>query len=215
VKLTNFEAVLFDMDGTLVDSESLWRIAEKDTVANHGAQLEPSVQALFTGIRVEKSAEIMRDTYGLKISIEDLVSEIHVRVKELLPDVKDKPGAITIIESVMSKGLAKAIVSNSSRDIIETTLAQKSWAKHFELRLSAEHVKEPKPAPDLYLLAASSLKLKPQNCLVIEDSLTGLKAALAANMTCIAIPEHPHTAFNDLTPYVFTDLNEALSFLTN
>lgn len=214
MRLTDFEAVLFDMDGTLVDSESLWRIAETDTVAHFGATLEPHVQALFPGTKVEKTAEMMVQTYGLKTTVAGLIVELENSVKKLLPTVEDKPGAVSLIEKVAGLELPTAIVSNSSIDIIETTLASKTWAKYFPLRFSAEHVKQAKPAPDLYLLAAERLEVKPSYSLVFEDSLTGVKAAVAAGTTCIAVPEHNPDAFKDLTPYVFDSLEEALEFLS-
>ncbi|MCA9835705.1 MAG: HAD family phosphatase [Trueperaceae bacterium] len=213
MRLTDFEAVLFDMDGTLVDSESLWRIAEIDTVAQFGATLEPEVQARFPGTKVETTAAMMVETYNLATTVEHLIAELEKSVKKLLPSVEDKPGAVKLIETVAGLELPKAIVSNSSIDIIETTLAGKSWAKHFPLRFSAEQVKQAKPAPDLYLLASKRLKVKPTHSLVFEDSLTGVKAAVAAGTTCIAIPEHNAEAFKELTPHVFESLEDALEAL--
>lgn len=213
MRLTDFAAILFDMDGTLVDSESLWRIAEIETVAAHGATLEPHIQALFPGTKVEKTADMMIQTYGLKTSIASLISDLENSVKKLLPSVEDKPGAVKLIEQVAELDLPKAIVSNSSIDIIETTLASKSWARHFPLRFSAEHVKQAKPAPDLYLLASERLDVKATDALVFEDSLTGVRAAIAAGSTCIAIPEHNPDAFKDLTPHIFDSLEAALEFL--
>jgi len=214
MKLTDFEAILFDMDGTLVDSETLWRIAEQDTVKKHGATLEKHIQDQFTGIRVEKSAEIMRSTYGLEASVKTIVDDIEDSVKSLLKTVKDQTGAEAFIEAVVNLNLARAIVSNSTIGIIETTLAYKDWAKHFDLRLSAEHVKNAKPAPDIYLLAAEKLKVNIKNCLVIEDSLTGTKAGVSAGATCIAIPEHEDKSFYDLTPHVFKNFHEVLAALS-
>ncbi len=214
MKLTDFEAILFDMDGTLVDSESLWRIAEQETVKKHGATLEKHIQAQFTGIRVEKSAEIMQTTYNLNATIETLVSDIEASVKGLLKDVKDQIGAVNFIETVVNLNLARAIVSNSTIGIIETTLAYKDWAKHFDLRISAEHVTNAKPAPDIYLLAAETLNVDIKNCLVIEDSLTGTIAAVSAGATCIAIPEHEAKDFYDLTAHVYKDFHELLAALS-
>lgn len=213
MNLTDYSAILFDMDGTLVDSETLWRIAEKDTVANHGATLSPEVQDLFTGIRVNESAQIMRNTYGITASVSVLVDEIHERVKKLLPKVEDQLGAVKLIEHVAQLALPKAIVSNSTIDIIETTLAYKAWATHFDFRFSAEHVEHAKPAPDLYLLAASELKVNISQTLVFEDSLTGVKSAVSAGATCVAIPEQHDPAFKALTPHVFDSLEAFMTTL--
>ena len=214
MNLTDFEAILFDMDGTLVDSEVLWRVAEKDTVSKHGGTLTEEVQALFLGLKVEESAEIMREKCGLAASARTLAQDIETRVKELLPEVKDQKGAVAFIEAVNGLELPKAIVSNSTFDIIETTLAHKEWSKYFEKRFSAEQVTHAKPAPDIYLMASEALNVNIKNCLVIEDSLTGVKAGVSAGATCIAIPEHEADKFKDFTPYVFESLTQALKALS-
>ena len=106
-----------------------------------------------------------------------------------------------------------ALVSNSSREILAETLKYRPWASYFEHRFAVDDVENPKPAPDLYLLAANKLNVGIQQALVLEDSLTGVKAAVSAGATCVAVPDHIEAAFYELTPHVFSNLNAFLEHL--
>lgn len=100
--------------------------------------------------------------------------------------------------------------------IIDVTLGSQGWDEVFAVRCSAEDDKRGKPAPDVYLRTAHTLGIEPSACLALEDSPTGARAAVAAGMTCYAVPDPVHTdpdAFKDVTPHIFSDLNAVLERL--
>jgi HAD superfamily hydrolase (TIGR01509 family) len=212
VRLTQFDAVLLDMDGTLVDSEKLWRIAEKMFAERHALPMIPEVQQSFVGKAVPDVMEFLMEDYGLTGTVEGRTRELESIVKELLPSVKENMGAVELITLLNQCNMPRAIASNSSRDIIAMTLVNQLWANYIPLRFSVDDVAKGKPEPDLYLLAASSLNASPEKCLVLEDSLTGTQAAVRAGMACSLIT-HGHNIQTDLTPLVFKDLLGVLEWL--
>lgn len=200
------------MDGTLVDSETLWRVAEQAFAKRHQIPLTPDVQQTFTGKAVPVVMRFLMDEFGLGGTVTERVQEMETIVKGLLPSVKETTGTTELIELLNRLEMPRAIASNSSRDIIAATLANQSWAKDIPKRISIDDVGRGKPEPDIYLLAASSLSAKPENCLVIEDSLTGTEAAVRAGMTCCLLT-HGHNLQTNLTPLIFNDLQEVLEWL--
>lgn len=212
VRLLSYEAVLLDMDGTLVDSETLWRVAEREFAQRHAIPLTPVVQQTFVGKAVPSVMMFLMKEFGLRGSVGEHVAELESIVKQLLPSVKENKGTFALIELLNQHTMPRAIASNSSRDIIAATLANQPWAKDIPRRFSVEDVARGKPEPDIYLLAASSLEAKPETCLVIEDSLTGTEAAVRAGMTCCLLM-HGHALQTDLTPLLFNDLEVVLEWL--
>ena len=211
-----FDAVLIDMDGTLTDSEPLWHLAEHELIENHGKVVDPEIQKTFTGVDTPTMIHKLREAYSIKESHEVLYATLSSHIKALLETVDERPGATEFLEYLEARRIPTALVSNSSIEIIETSLSSQPWKDTFKGWFSAEHVKNAKPAPDLYLLAAKTLKAEPSRCLVLEDSLTGIRAGLAAGMTCIAIPsdeEPDFEAFKALTPHVFSTLFEVKDWL--
>lgn len=200
------------MDGTLVDSEALWRVAEREFAERHGLPLTHAVQQTFAGQAVPSVMAFLKLEFGLTGTIDERVTELESIVKTLLPTVKENAGTSQLIELLNKYEMPRAIASNSSRDIIAATLAKQPWAKDIPLRFSVDDVTKGKPEPDLYLLAASSLSVKSETCLVIEDSLTGTQAAVRAGMTCCLLT-HGHDIQTDLTPLIFRDLLEVLEWL--
>ncbi|MGL4611039.1 MAG: HAD family hydrolase [Trueperaceae bacterium] len=222
MRLAHFAAVLLDMDGTLVDSESLWRVAEHDFAARHGFSLEPAQQDCFIGQTVTAVMTYLKAQHGLPEDVPALEQELETVVKALLPEVKEQPGTTQLIELLKDYNVSRAIVSNSTHAIIAKTLEQQAWAKDIPQRFSADDVKKGKPEPDSYLLAAQTLNALPERCLVIEDSLTGAEAAIRAGMTCCllthglpahGLPLHSEHKAKTLTPLLFESLYGVLEWL--
>jgi beta-phosphoglucomutase-like phosphatase (HAD superfamily) len=187
MRLKHFAAILLDMDGTLVDSETLWRVAERDFASRHGFSLDPAVQATFVGKEVKQVMAFLKECYSLKGEVKALAEELESIVKMLLPEVKAFPATQELFNLLEIQQLPRAIVSNSTHGIIAATLSQQSWASHVPQRFSVEDVAYGKPAPDSYLLAAKTLGVPAQACLVLEDSVPGMTAAMRAGMSCCFI----------------------------
>ncbi|PJF40065.1 MAG: HAD family phosphatase [Chloroflexi bacterium] len=209
------KAIIFDMDGLLVDSERLWTIAETQLLAARGKQYDTNIHSAFIGLSLESLLANVREAYQLEDDVATLEDELHERVMALLrAGVTVKPGANEIVDFVVQHNIPHAIASNSSEQVIEATLSTITWAHVFAIRCSVDHVEYGKPAPDIYQFAAEKVGIDPADCLALEDSVNGVRAAVAAGMTCFAVPDLSHTTpdkFNDVTPHVFNDLHEALA----
>jgi HAD superfamily hydrolase (TIGR01509 family) len=212
MRLETFAAVLLDMDGTLVDSETLWRVAEREFASRHGFDLEPSLQATFVGKEVVTVMAFLKERFDLRGEVTTLAGDLETLVKGLLPEVKEQPGTTQLIELLQKHEIPRAIVSNSTRAIIAKTLGGQPWATHVPQRFSADDVSRGKPEPDLYVLAARALNVLPQHCLVIEDSLPGAQAAARAGMTCCLLT-HGENKSATVTPLLFEDLHSVLEWL--
>ena len=208
-------AIIFDMDGLLVDSERLWKVAETNLLADHGATYSDEKHAPFIGMGLDEFLPNIKRVYGLDVSVEDMYDDLMARMLKLVAqDAQPQPGAPETVEFVVAQGVPRAIASSSPLALIAATVeSQPDWPEIFSTRASAEEVERGKPAPDVYLLAAERLGVEPSACIALEDSPNGAKAAVAAGMTCLAVPDTTHVqpnAFEGITPYVFEDLHAAL-----
>jgi len=215
--MPKFDAVIFDMDGTLVDSEVLWEEAEGEMFAERGLDYTDEVREQVIGLRLDEFFTKLINIYELDETVDDLIHELEERMLVLIAErAIPKPGANELIDWVREMGLPYCIASSSSQNIIEAVVkSQPNWVEWFAKRYSADLVALGKPAPDVYLYAAEQLGVDPTKCLALEDSSTGAKAAVAAGMTCYAIPDFhtPHEKFADITPHVFNDMHEILALL--
>jgi len=210
-----FEAIVFDMDGLLVDSEPVWQRAEHALVREHGATPDEAFHREITGVGILEWGEATRAHYGLAASAGALREGLLEGMLRLIPQlVRPQPGAQELVEWVAARALPRAIASSSHLNLIEATVEAVGWREQLAVRCSAEEVPRGKPAPDVYLLAAERLGVDPARCLALEDSPTGARAALAAGMTCWAVPDPAHTsaeAFAGVTPHVHADLHTVLA----
>jgi HAD superfamily hydrolase (TIGR01509 family) len=211
------QAIFFDMDGTLVDSESRWKIAERAWIKQKGFDLDPELQEKFTGITALDMVELAKAHLGLTEDARVLNQQLSTLVKDYLLQVNEQPGATELINYVIENNIPRALVSNSALEIIEATLAGQSWRHQLEQTFSIDHVQRGKPAPDIYLLAAQTFAVDPSQCWVVEDSVTGATAAVNAGMVCFAVchEEKYRAALEALTPHVVASLYEVLEALKN
>lgn len=190
--LSQFDAVLFDMDGVLVDSEPLWKIAMEEVFNGLGSKLTKTDFQKTVGMRIDQVIAFWKNIEGWKDQIQDIEFQIIDRMIQLinengqpLPGVED---TVVHLNKIKTVGLA----SSSPKKLIDSVLLKIQLHSYFHGVFSAETEPFGKPHPAVYLTAASTLGVQPNRCLVIEDSLNGIISAKAANMTVICIPEKTH-----------------------
>ncbi len=185
------DAVVFDLDGVLLDSEQLWNEAKRAITDAAGGRWREEAPLVMLGMSSPEWSAYMRDELAVPLSaarINDLVVErMTAGYAEGLPLL---PGAVAAVRGLAARwplGLA----SSSNREIIDAFLELSGLASSFRVTLSSEQVGRGKPAPDVYLAAARELAVAPDRCVAVEDSSNGLRAAAAAGMAVIAVP-NPH-----------------------
>ncbi|MEN9714742.1 MAG: hypothetical protein RJA35_209 [Actinomycetota bacterium] len=186
-------AVLWDLDGTLVESEGYWALAEKDLADRYPGEWTHEDGLALTGLSLPVSCQIMRDKMGITdISVEEMIEELTDGVlKHLTKEVHWRPGALELTTKLHEAGVRQAIVTMSIRRMALTVRDEAHAAtglELFDLVVAGDDVKEGKPHPEAYLLAASQLGLSPEECVAIEDSLNGLTSAEAAGTRALGIP---------------------------
>ncbi|USH03947.1 hexitol phosphatase HxpB [Grimontia kaedaensis] len=186
------QAAIFDMDGLLVDSEPFWQDAELTVFQSLGVKITRQDTIDTTGIRIDQIVKHYYNTQGWEgPSCDEVCDMILDKVIELVSIHKPmKPGVMHALTLCKEANLRIALASSSPMKLINASLEALGIASWFEQCHSAEHLKYGKPHPEVYLNAAESLRIAPQNCIALEDSFTGLLAAKAAQMRAIVVPEH-------------------------
>ncbi len=182
-------AVLFDFDGLTLDTESPEYDSLAELYAAHGQVLLPErwVQGLGTVGGYDAFAELAA-LVGHDLDRAALRERHHARFRELIADQPLRPGITALLAHLQAQGIARAVASSSNRSWVEGWLVHYSIRPHFSVVRTSDDVARVKPAPDLFLAAAEALGVPPAECLVLEDSPNGMRAALAAGMRCVAVP---------------------------
>lgn len=213
----SYKAIIFDMDGLLVDSEPVWAEAESGVLASYGKIHTEDKRQQLIGLRIDEFIAKMRDLYEIPASVESLHDDVLERMLAFIPTrVKAHSGAGELLQYVSTTGLPVAIASSSPSVIIEAIVKNQGWLDLIPIRCSAQWVARGKPAPDVYLKAAEEIGVSPTDCLALEDSPNGARAAVAAGMTCFAVPDPSHSSadsFAEITPHIFANLNAVLTHL--
>lgn len=211
------QAIIFDMDGLLVDSEPVWAMAEGALLQERGKQWDIEIQRPLIGMRMRDFLVGIRSGYGLSDTVDELVAELIGRMTKLVPtQVVPRPGAPELLEYLLARGIPCAIASSSPMPIIDAVVTSQGWDRYFQTHVCGDDVTHGKPAPDIYLEAARRIGVSPEACLALEDSPNGSRAAVAAGMVTIAVPDLSHTshaAFEAITPHVFDSLHEVQTAL--
>jgi HAD superfamily hydrolase (TIGR01509 family) len=182
------DAVVFDLDGVIVDSEHVWDDVREELARERGGRWHERAQADMMGMSSVEWSRYMHDVLGLaeppeEIS-EEVVRRMQARYAEELPLVPGGVEAVRRLSAAFGLGLA----SSSNRPLIDAVLAEAGIAGLFAATVSSEEVARGKPAPDVYLEAARRLAVRPERCAAVEDSGSGIRAAAAAAMRVVAIP---------------------------
>jgi HAD superfamily hydrolase (TIGR01509 family) len=182
------EAVIFDLDGVLIDSEHVWDEVREELAHERGGRWHEGAQADMMGMSSVEWSRYMHDVIGLSESPEEISDEVVrrmlARYAEELPLID---GAIEAVER-LAGSFRLALASSSNRAVIDAVLHRASLADAFEVTVSSEEVARGKPAPDVFHEAARRLEVAPERCVAIEDSGNGIRAAHSAGVRVIAIP---------------------------
>lgn len=181
------QAVIFDLDGTIIDSEPLHTEAVLRILQERGIVLDPWELDRYIGISSSVMWSEMRIRFGLRESVEALGALQHRRNIEMLEDAGSIliPGVMELLRDIRGQRLSMAIASSSTKDYIEAVVERYSMARYFDRLVSGEEVPRGKPSPDVFLRAAVLLQVAPESCVVIEDSDNGLAAAREAGIRSV------------------------------
>ena len=206
------QAVIFDMDGLLIDSEPFWKQAEHEVFSSVGVELTEDLTALTAAMTTREVTEFWyakqpwQDT-----SLEEVENSVVERVKYLIETQgQAMQGVHDLLDSLQQAKVKIGLATNSPKGIIPSVLQRLNIADYFMAYSSAEEVTKGKPAPDVYQLTLEKLGIEAHQCIAFEDSLGGIKAALAAGIKAIAVPhanEFEHEKF-DLASYTLRNLSE-------
>jgi HAD superfamily hydrolase (TIGR01509 family) len=185
------DAVVFDLDGVLLDSEQVWDEVREQLVRERGAHWHEGAQREMMGMSSVEWSQYMHDELGVADPPEAISAEVvrmmEERYRSRLPLIDGAREAVERLAGRWPLGLA----SSSNREVIDLVLELSGLAQFFRVTVSSEEVARGKPAPDVYLEAARGLEVRPEGCVAIEDSENGIRSAKTAGMRVVAIP-NPH-----------------------
>jgi HAD superfamily hydrolase (TIGR01509 family) len=186
-------AVVFDLDGLMVDSEKLFVQVAERLLTRRGKQFSVELMRRMLGLRGPEGLALMRAEYQLEDTCESLAAESRDIFYEMMPHALEvMPGVFQLLERLESARLPKAVATSSTRSYTERVLAQFDLSCRFQFLLTAEDVTRGKPHPEIYHTAANRFGLAPSEIAVLEDSPVGLAAARAAGTRCFVVPS-PYT----------------------
>jgi HAD superfamily hydrolase (TIGR01509 family) len=218
--VNSIKAVVFDLDGVIIDTEEVWEEVRRGYVAEFGREFRPDSQDRMMGMSTGEWSAHLADEVGVPRTPEEVASDVLSRMADRYrADLPLISGAVGVVRSLRGH-YRLALASSSARILIDQVLETAGITDAFEVTLSTEEVPRGKPAPDVYLTAVQRLGLTPADCAAIEDSSNGLRSAAAAGLAVIAVPHgvYPPAAdapaqarlvvsgISEITPEVITTL---------
>lgn len=184
--------VIFDMDGVLLDTELIYTEVTQEIVGRFGKTYDWSIKSNMVGRPSIESARYLIETLELPITPEQYLEEREVVFQTRMPEADPMPGAVELVTELSTRGIPMAVATSSHRDMFDLkTRRHQEWFRLFDHIILGDdpRIGRGKPAPDIFLLAASELGADPHTCLVFEDAPAGVEAALAAGMLVVGVPD--------------------------
>jgi beta-phosphoglucomutase len=186
--MKNFRGIIFDLDGVIIDSEPIHAMAKRKSFEKYGFQVPEEEFDEFVGESDLTVAEYVVAHYGKgNISVQELIEDKQGEFRKLLPSMKTIPGALEFLNQVSGRYKNIALVTSATPRNQELSLDKFGLEKYFHIIINVDDVENPKPAPEPYLKAIDTLSLPAEECLVIEDSISGVKAAHKAGCYVVAL----------------------------
>jgi len=211
----NPRAVIFDMDGLLLDSEPLYRVTWQTAAADLGFPIDDVLYERFVGRGNVEAEQILREHFGDVFPLDEFHKRWSRDFDEHVTSIARKPGAMELLDLLEHRGIPKALATSSPLVLALRCLGD--LASRFTALAFGDEVTHSKPAPDLFLLASERLGIAPAECLVLEDSEAGVRAARAAGMDVIMVPDlvPPSEVVASMATCVCATLHEVVAILTS
>lgn len=210
-------AIIFDMDGLMIDSESIYHQAWEETAKKLGYQLDKALYLSLVGRSNDEAEKLFLVQFGEDFPLTEFRSSWRSYWREfaLKNGIPLKPGLLELLDRLELENIPKIVATSSDRHEAEFSLTQAKIKHRFRAIVTVSDVKRGKPAPDLFLLAAKTLNIAPESCLVLEDSNAGILAAKTAGIPAIMIPDlqEPSEASKASAAYIFSSLQEVYQLL--
>lgn len=188
--LENVKAVLFDLDGTLVDSMWMWGDIDVEYLGKYGIELPKNLEKEIEGMSFSESAAYFKSKFGFSKSLEEIQAEwIEMAKDKYAHEVPMKPGALHFLHYLRQKGIRTGIATSNSRELLDAVMESLELTPYFDCCMTSCEAGAGKPAPDVYLKVAENLGISPRECLIFEDTPAGIRAGINAGMRVCAVEE--------------------------
>lgn len=192
--LENIKAVLFDLDGTLVDSLWMWGEIDIEYLGRHGYQVPEGLQHAVEGMSFSECAVYFKERFHLPASVEEIKAEwIEMAKDKYAHEVQMKPGAVHFLQHLKERGILMGIGTSNSRELLNAVMDSLHLSDYMDYCMTSCEAGTGKPSPDIYLKVAERLGVSPEECMVFEDTLAGVQAGInAGSRVCAVADKHSH-----------------------
>lgn len=188
--LERIKAVIFDLDGTLVDSMWMWHAIDVEFLKSYGHECPEDLHRMIEGMSFSETAQYFKGRFGIPLSLEEIKAAwVKMSIDKYRYEVPLKPGAREFLEWTKEHGIACGIATSNGRDMVDAVLDSLGIGGYFQVVATACQVKAGKPEPDVYLYVARQLGVEPGDCLVFEDIPAGILAGKRAGMAVCAVED--------------------------
>lgn len=199
------KAVIFDLDGSMVDSMWIWRSIDIEYLGKFGITLPDNLQACIEGMSFSETAAYFKERFDLPDDLETIKADWNRMAKDKYAhEVPVKEGVKELLAYCKEHGIKAGIATSNSRELVESVVRAHQMESCFGCIMTACEVEKGKPAPDIYLAVAEKLAVKPENCLVFEDIIPGIQAGKAAGMQVCAVYDK-YSEYQDMEKHMLAD----------